>query len=613
MSKVFKVTESNQYIQTVALSKGEYVFQCNVKHHKDVLTIALKDGSNVWHEYEVPCKKNTWVDKAQLKFTTTVDMTAFSLCYKDASTQNPVYIEKPVLKMGTEIGVISPNYKDLIEELESSLVINNGEGSLLNGLLDITELTNNKGSANLSLDVGKSILRKNVSLVKNKEGKDGEQGNTPYIEDGYWFIDGQPTGIKAEGEDGAEGISPHIGSNGNWYVGTVDTGIKAKGDKGDTGLPGQIPIQKEWVAGDTHRNNDEIVDYIYVRNIATPSLSNWYKLSAKGTVTADAPPTGGTTPPGYEKINWLKELAVNVLLAEEANVAGFIFKDNKLISEKGTVGGVDADYSGQANFVPNLILNGAEGDVKITGTVNATSGVFTGALSSPFERTKSTYTKDFSNNLIVTGSTFTLPWNQLGSGRLIRLIQPNPGTPYCIAPTGKYFYEDGEQKDKLTMFGAEIIELLGYTDSQGNFTGWLVLNRGLLHTVSTWGEPHRIVAYGHVKTNNPFKYHTFDGSTLTTSTGEYNSRKYTSIVMPSKWFDSKDAYYVKIIANEGDSAAFHTVQKYTNYTFDVYQHSLNLANGTLSPTTTFDFYFEIYSAAWLYPKSGGAGMPGEEW
>lgn len=367
MSKVFKVTQSNQYIQTVALSKGEYVFQCNVKHHKDVLTIALKDGSNVWHEYEVPCKKNTWVDKAQLKFTTTVDMTAFSLCYKDASTQNPVYIEKPVLKMGAEIGIISPNYKDLIEELESSLVINNGEGSLLNGLLDITELTNDKGSANLSLDVGKSILRKNVSLVKNKEGKDG---NSPTVgANGNWHIGGVDTGIKAEG------VSPHIGSNGNWYVGTVDTGIKAKGDKGDTGLAGQIPIQKEWVAGDLHRNNDEIVDYIYVRG-ENKEQSYWFKLK-EGIVNliADAPPENGTTPPNYVKINWLKALAVNVLLAEEANVAGFIFKGNQLISERGTVDGVGAYYSGQANFVPNLILNGAEGDVKITGTVNATSGI----------------------------------------------------------------------------------------------------------------------------------------------------------------------------------------------------------------------------------------------
>ncbi|MFA5650085.1 MAG: phage tail protein [Proteiniphilum sp.] len=253
-------------------------------------------------------------------------------------------------------------------------------------------------------------------------------------------------------------------------------------------------------------------------------------------------------------------------------------------------------------------------DAEITGIINANSGSFSGALASPFERTKSTYTKDFSNNLIVTGSTFILPWDQLGSGRLIRLIQPNPGSPYCTAPTGKYFYEDGVQKNKLTMLGAEIIELLGYTDSQGNFTGWLVLNRGLLHTVSTWGEPHRIVAHGRVKTNDPFKYHTFDGSTLTVSTGEFNSRKYTSIIMPEEWFDSIDGYYVKIIANGADSASFHTVGKNTHYAFRVYQHSLNVANGTLSPTTTFDFYFEIYSAAWLYPKSGsGGGMPGEEW
>lgn len=84
--------------------------------------------------------------------------------------------------------------------------------------------------------------------------------------------------------------------------------------------------------------------------------------------------------------------------------------------------------------------------------------------------------------------------------------------------------------------------------------------------------------------------------------------------MPTKWFDSKDGYYVKIIANGGDSSALHTVDKLDYYNFLVSQHSLN-ASGTLSRTTTFDFYFEIYSAAWLYRKSSGGGgvMPGEEW
>lgn len=37
--------------------------------------------------------------------------------------------------------------------------------------------------------------------------------------------------IKAQGEKGDDGISPHIGNNGNWWIGTTDTGIKAQGEK----------------------------------------------------------------------------------------------------------------------------------------------------------------------------------------------------------------------------------------------------------------------------------------------------------------------------------------------------------------------------------------------
>lgn len=143
---------------------------------------------------------------------------------------------------------------------------------------------------------------------------------------------------------------------------------------GIPGLPGQIPIQKEWVVGDTHRNTDEIVDYIYVRG-ADKNTSFWYKLASKGTKRdVGAPPSGGTTPSGYERIDWLKELAVKVLIAEEANIAGFIFKDNRLISQKGRVNGIPADYNGQNNFIPNIVLDGVNGDVKLSGEVNATSG-----------------------------------------------------------------------------------------------------------------------------------------------------------------------------------------------------------------------------------------------
>ena len=42
-------------------------------------------------------------------------------------------------------------------------------------------------------------------------------------------------------QNGADGVTPHIGANGNWYIGDTDTGIKAQGPqgpKGDTGATG---------------------------------------------------------------------------------------------------------------------------------------------------------------------------------------------------------------------------------------------------------------------------------------------------------------------------------------------------------------------------------------
>ena len=40
--------------------------------------------------------------------------------------------------------------------------------------------------------------------LDGKDGADGENGKTPYIQDGFWYIDGKNTGVKAEGVDGAD-------------------------------------------------------------------------------------------------------------------------------------------------------------------------------------------------------------------------------------------------------------------------------------------------------------------------------------------------------------------------------------------------------------------------
>ena len=82
------------------------------------------------------------------------------------------------------------------------------------------------------------------------KGDKGETGTTPQLkigEDNLWQVsyDNGATwvslGVKATGDagkDGADGVTPHIGENGNWWIGGTDTGVLAKGKKGDTGAKG---------------------------------------------------------------------------------------------------------------------------------------------------------------------------------------------------------------------------------------------------------------------------------------------------------------------------------------------------------------------------------------
>lgn len=82
------------------------------------------------------------------------------------------------------------------------------------------------------------------------KGDKGETGITPQLkigEDNLWQVsyDNGATwvslGVKATGaagKDGVDGLTPHIGENGNWWVGDTDTGVSAKGPKGDPGPQG---------------------------------------------------------------------------------------------------------------------------------------------------------------------------------------------------------------------------------------------------------------------------------------------------------------------------------------------------------------------------------------
>ena len=90
-----------------------------------------------------------------------------------------------------------------------------------------------------------------VADLKGADGKPGAAGAdgvTPHIGDnGNWYVGSTDTGkpsrgaTGAPGKDGADGkpgatgadgITPHIGDNGNWYIGDDDTGKPSRGEQG---------------------------------------------------------------------------------------------------------------------------------------------------------------------------------------------------------------------------------------------------------------------------------------------------------------------------------------------------------------------------------------------
>ena len=116
-----------------------------------------------------------------------------------------------------------------------------------------------------------------IKGAKGEKGDSGEKGDTgaqglkgdpgatgPAGPQGPAGVPGKDGADGKPGAAGADGITPHIGGNGNWYLGTTDTGNPSrgatgapgkdgakgdpgvqgvKGDKGEPGAPGKAPIR----------------------------------------------------------------------------------------------------------------------------------------------------------------------------------------------------------------------------------------------------------------------------------------------------------------------------------------------------------------------------------
>ena len=93
-----------------------------------------------------------------------------------------------------------------------------------------------------------------VQGPKGEDGKQGPQGDP-----------GQPGQQGAPGAPGKDGITPHIGDNGDWFLGDQDTGKPSQGKQGPQGEPGKDGQQG--VPGASGKDGD--TPYI-------GSNGNWY-------------------------------------------------------------------------------------------------------------------------------------------------------------------------------------------------------------------------------------------------------------------------------------------------------------------------------------------------
>jgi M6 family metalloprotease-like protein len=78
----------------------------------------------------------------------------------------------------------------------------------------------------------------NVLTLVGLPGNDGTNGVTPHIgENGHWWIGTVDTGVAASviGMNGEDGVTPHIGENGHWWIGDIDTNVVAEAVDGQNG------------------------------------------------------------------------------------------------------------------------------------------------------------------------------------------------------------------------------------------------------------------------------------------------------------------------------------------------------------------------------------------
>ena len=145
------------------------------------------------------------------------------------------------------------------------------------------------------------------------------------------------------------------------------TWSKYVGNPGPKGVTGPSPRILEFVPGGTYENGELYIDYVYFRS-SNPATEGYYTVKLPSNHTPGTKVTvvypGGipnidpTTGP-WVKAPFTKEMSFGTVVAEQANLAGFIFRNQVLQSQTGSK--MVACHTESGQHKPNLLLDGLDG------------------------------------------------------------------------------------------------------------------------------------------------------------------------------------------------------------------------------------------------------------
>lgn len=201
-----------------------------------------------------------------------------------------------------------------------------------------------------------------------------------------------------------------------------------------------------WQSGTTYVWNDTRRD-----KVIHPFSGVYYNFLVKNKgASVTAAPTSANGDSNWEAMNKLINIATDSLFADGANVANFMFKNGVLRSQDETDG------------VANIIMNGKTGyfhcsNADITGTINATSGTFSGKLvGATGEFTGSLLTNSSGRRILISPDT-----------KSIQLISQNNS----VLSDWSFFDNSGYESCRLQLFNNNAESLIMYPQA-------IQLNRG---------------------------------------------------------------------------------------------------------------------------------------